>query len=33
MYHKIFGTNPAYFITEINSDLNIIVTKYSNKAH
>lgn len=29
MYHKIFGINPAYFITELNSELDVIITKKS----
>ncbi|CAD8093057.1 unnamed protein product [Paramecium sonneborni] len=32
MYHKIFGINPAYFITELNSELDVIITKKSQRA-
>ncbi|CAD8171580.1 unnamed protein product [Paramecium octaurelia] len=32
MYHKIFGINPAYFITELNSELEVIITKKSQRA-
>ena len=29
MYHKIFGINPAYFVSQLNSDLDVIITKKS----
>ncbi|CAD8162754.1 unnamed protein product [Paramecium octaurelia] len=32
MYHKIFGINPAYFITELNSEFDVIITKKSSRA-
>ncbi|CAD8082722.1 unnamed protein product [Paramecium primaurelia] len=32
IYHKIFGVNPAYFITELTSDLDVLITKKSSQA-
>ncbi|CAD8100252.1 unnamed protein product [Paramecium sonneborni] len=32
IYHKIFGINPAYFITELTSDLDVLITKKSSQA-